>query len=156
MAASKEPSFLCEFCGAKVDKYAIKCNTCGHIFDSIKCPSCGFQGKADAFPNGCPKCGYQSSSLEELRDKIINAQGDNLSERKIAVSGSRKKGGRTNANPPSKATRYLTAALNSMTKKKKPKNRPWFSKGTYILISVGLLLLILAMAGALYFLLLLE
>lgn len=76
--AKKPPDFFCEFCGAKVDKWAIQCGSCNRIFDSIKCPKCDFVGKADDFPNGCPKCGFQSSSLNKLRDNIISAQGKNI------------------------------------------------------------------------------
>ena len=73
--SSKDPKFFCEFCGAKVDKWAIQCDKCNRIFDSIKCPKCSNFGKAEDFPNGCPKCGFQSSSLDKLRDSIISAQG---------------------------------------------------------------------------------
>lgn len=155
MAAVKEPSFLCEFCGAKVDKHAIKCNTCGHLFDSIKCPSCGFQGKADAFPNGCPKCGYQSSSLDELRKKIIDAQEDSNRERKIAIDNDSKNRGGRRGNLKVKGG-LLSFLGTPSPKKRKPKNQPWFSRGTYIIISIVLLFLIGAMGALLYFLLLLE
>lgn len=72
--SKKAPNFFCEFCGAKVDKWAIQCDKCGRVFDSIKCPKCSYVGKADDFPNGCPQCGFHSSSLDQLRDSIKNAQ----------------------------------------------------------------------------------
>lgn len=71
----KIPSFFCEFCGARVDKWAIQCDKCHRVFDSIKCPKCSYVGKAEDFPNGCPDCGFQSSSLNQLRDSIMTAQG---------------------------------------------------------------------------------
>lgn len=38
-------------------KNAKVCPRCGSFFSSIKCPRCGYVGKADDFSAGCPSCG---------------------------------------------------------------------------------------------------
>jgi RNA polymerase subunit RPABC4/transcription elongation factor Spt4 len=40
-----------------VSKDAKVCPRCGSFFSSIKCPRCGYVGKADDFALGCPSCG---------------------------------------------------------------------------------------------------
>ena len=56
-----EPHFYCENCGNSVALKADNCPTCGRRFDAVKCPECGFSGKAALFSDGCPTCGYLSS-----------------------------------------------------------------------------------------------
>lgn len=51
------PRYYCEHCGAEVAKDAKICRRCGHFFTSVKCPRCGYVGKADDFALGCPSCG---------------------------------------------------------------------------------------------------
>jgi uncharacterized membrane protein YvbJ len=58
----KEPRFYCEHCGAEVRRDARVCPRCGHFFSSVKCPKCGYSGKADDFNFGCPTCGYALSA----------------------------------------------------------------------------------------------
>lgn len=54
---TKHPRYYCENCGAEVAKDAKVCPHCGSFFSSIKCPRCGYVGKADDFALGCPSCG---------------------------------------------------------------------------------------------------
>lgn len=138
MSESEGPNFLCEFCGAKVDKWAIKCNSCGHLFDSIKCPSCSYVGKAEDFPNGCPQCGFHSSQLEEMREKIMNLQAqESTGERKIKVGGSGK----------SKALRTFSIPVSN--RKKRDASEPRLPKELYFIIS---LLLFIGIGVLLFFL----
>ena len=37
---------------------ATVCPYCGSSFTAVRCPSCGFEGKAAAFSRGCPACGF--------------------------------------------------------------------------------------------------
>jgi RNA polymerase subunit RPABC4/transcription elongation factor Spt4 len=53
----KRPRYFCERCGAEVGKDAKLCPRCGRFFSSVKCPRCGYVGKADDFALGCPDCG---------------------------------------------------------------------------------------------------
>lgn len=57
----KDPQFYCENCGNPVSLRADSCPTCGRRFEAVKCPECGFSGKAALFSDGCPSCGYLSS-----------------------------------------------------------------------------------------------
>ncbi len=50
--------FYCESCGQEVEPTARRCPSCGKSFTSVKCPQCGFEGRAPDFANGCPACGY--------------------------------------------------------------------------------------------------
>ena len=56
-----DPHFYCENCGDTVSLKADSCPSCGRRFDAVKCPECGFSGKAALFSDGCPTCGYLSS-----------------------------------------------------------------------------------------------
>jgi predicted RNA-binding Zn-ribbon protein involved in translation (DUF1610 family) len=60
-ALMKAPSFYCENCGNPVSLKASSCPSCGREFESVKCPECGFTGRAALFSDGCPSCGYMSS-----------------------------------------------------------------------------------------------
>jgi hypothetical protein len=53
----KRLRFYCEHCGAEVGQNAKVCPICGSFFSSVKCPRCGFAGKAEEFAFGCPSCG---------------------------------------------------------------------------------------------------
>ena len=131
MSNSEGPSFLCEFCGAKVDKWAIKCNSCGHLFDSIKCPSCSYVGKAEDFPNGCPQCGFESSQLEEMREKIMNLQAQEAS------GGQKSKGTGGGKGKKGSGGKFSYSFSGSYPKKKKPDaSEPRLSKRAYLVISV--------------------
>ncbi|HET6487773.1 MAG TPA: zinc ribbon domain-containing protein [Spirochaetia bacterium] len=50
--------FYCESCGSEVGKSDAVCPSCGKSFAAVRCPQCGFSGKASAFARGCPVCGY--------------------------------------------------------------------------------------------------
>jgi hypothetical protein len=58
----KRPHYFCERCGAEVGKDALLCPRCGRFFSSVKCPRCGFVGKADDFNLGCPSCGCEEAA----------------------------------------------------------------------------------------------
>jgi ssDNA-binding Zn-finger/Zn-ribbon topoisomerase 1 len=55
------PHFFCENCGVKVPLRAKQCPRCGRLFQSVRCPSCGFTGEEALFTRGCPVCGYTVS-----------------------------------------------------------------------------------------------
>lgn len=59
--------FYCENCGTEVNEDATICPECGAFFVAIKCPRCGYRGKAHEFGKGCPRCGYlgESSTAQE-------------------------------------------------------------------------------------------
>ncbi|MDR1505990.1 MAG: zinc ribbon domain-containing protein [Treponema sp.] len=50
--------FFCENCGAEVNRGAAHCPSCGRVFESVRCPSCGFTAAEWLFREGCPVCGY--------------------------------------------------------------------------------------------------
>jgi len=50
--------FFCENCGKEVTERAGSCPSCGRLFTAVRCPECGFEGKAAEFSPGCPVCGY--------------------------------------------------------------------------------------------------
>ncbi|MDR2070885.1 MAG: hypothetical protein LBP81_05670 [Treponema sp.] len=52
------PHFFCENCGAEVPLQAKQCPRCRRLFQSVRCPSCGFTGEEALFNQGCPVCGY--------------------------------------------------------------------------------------------------
>ena len=55
----KNPRFFCENCGAEIPLEAKQCPRCGRLFQSVRCPSCGFTGEEALFTlGGCPVCGY--------------------------------------------------------------------------------------------------
>ncbi len=58
----KRPRYYCEACGLEVRKDARVCPRCGRFFSSVKCPHCGYVGKADDFASGCPECGYAEAA----------------------------------------------------------------------------------------------
>ena len=87
----KEPSFYCENCGSPVSLKAASCPTCGRNFESVKCPECGFTGRAVLFSDGCPSCGFMSrlrgsgSGMVEVdleRDTLLSPEPEASSVRK--------------------------------------------------------------------------
>lgn len=50
--------FFCENCGKEVRPGASTCPWCGRGFKAVRCPECGFEGKASEFRFGCPTCGF--------------------------------------------------------------------------------------------------
>jgi uncharacterized membrane protein YvbJ len=50
--------FFCENCGKEVRPGAFTCPWCGRVFTAVRCPECGFEGKASEFTHGCPACGF--------------------------------------------------------------------------------------------------
>jgi len=53
----KKPRFFCDNCSAEVRADAKACQSCGRLFASVRCPSCGHVGGDEAFVRGCPSCG---------------------------------------------------------------------------------------------------
>jgi len=50
--------YFCENCGKEVSPGASTCPWCGRAFTAVRCPECGFEGKAADFRTGCPVCGF--------------------------------------------------------------------------------------------------
>ncbi|MFI5367578.1 MAG: zinc ribbon domain-containing protein [Spirochaetia bacterium] len=50
--------YFCENCGKEVNPRASTCPWCGRVFTAVRCPECGFEGKASDFRAGCPSCGF--------------------------------------------------------------------------------------------------
>lgn len=67
----EEPTFYCETCGQQVGAYEDKCPHCGMPFYGVRCPQCGFNGKARQFVNGCPRCGYKAAASDSF--EVLNA-----------------------------------------------------------------------------------
>jgi DNA-directed RNA polymerase subunit RPC12/RpoP len=59
--------YYCGNCSRAVNAEAAVCPHCGSIFTSVRCPRCGFEGRAAAFRDGCPSCGYLMSREERSR-----------------------------------------------------------------------------------------
>ncbi len=57
--------YYCEYCGVEVRPGAISCPSCGRVFTAVRCPECGFEGKASQFAHGCPSCGYMEKKKAE-------------------------------------------------------------------------------------------
>ncbi|MFP4490441.1 MAG: hypothetical protein ACLFNZ_03120 [Spirochaetaceae bacterium] len=57
-ASHRNPEFFCETCGKKVPADVDACPYCGMPFYAVKCPRCGYTGRALQFVRGCPSCGY--------------------------------------------------------------------------------------------------
>ncbi|GEM_PF-795670 len=70
---SEEPSFYCETCGHKVGAYEDECPNCGMPFYGVRCPRCGFNGKARQFVRGCPQCGYKAAPADSY--ELLNPEG---------------------------------------------------------------------------------
>jgi predicted RNA-binding Zn-ribbon protein involved in translation (DUF1610 family) len=85
-SSSKDIQFFCENCDTEVPRDAKTCPTCGRVFASVLCPSCGFAGAEALFKDGCPACGYS----------IGAGFGDTRGSRK---KGADAKGFRDNKNP---------------------------------------------------------
>ncbi len=71
----EEPTFYCETCGHQVGVYEDECPHCGMPFYGVKCPRCGFNGKARQFVNGCPRCGFKAAPAGSL--EMVNVEGLN-------------------------------------------------------------------------------
>jgi len=41
---------------------ASTCPSCGSVFTAVRCPECGYEGRAPEFRSGCPVCGYRTKS----------------------------------------------------------------------------------------------
>ncbi|GHV32432.1 hypothetical protein AGMMS4952_22790 [Spirochaetia bacterium] len=52
--------FICQNCGAQVNRNSKTCPQCGRPFANVLCPACGFEGEERFFSAGCPSCGYTS------------------------------------------------------------------------------------------------
>ncbi len=50
--------YFCENCGKEVRAGASSCPYCGRVFKAVRCPECGYEGKASQFSAGCPACGF--------------------------------------------------------------------------------------------------
>jgi len=55
--------YFCEACGAEVHAGASTCPSCGSIFTAVRCPECGYEGRAPEFRAGCPVCGYHAKPM---------------------------------------------------------------------------------------------
>jgi uncharacterized membrane protein YvbJ len=58
--------YFCENCGAEVRPGASSCPSCGRVFTAVRCPECGFEGRASEFAKGCPSCGFMEQKKLEL------------------------------------------------------------------------------------------
>ena len=58
MPGSMKARYFCENCGAEVRPGASSCPSCGRVFTAVRCPECGFEGRASEFARGCPSCGF--------------------------------------------------------------------------------------------------
>jgi hypothetical protein len=56
--------YFCEACGAEVRAGASTCPSCGAVFTAVRCPECGYEGRAPEFHAGCPVCGYREKTRE--------------------------------------------------------------------------------------------
>ena len=56
--------YFCESCGAEVRAGASTCPSCGSVFTAVRCPECGYEGRAPEFRSGCPVCGFRAKSEE--------------------------------------------------------------------------------------------
>lgn len=68
-----EPTFYCETCGREVGAQEDECPHCGMPFYGVRCPRCGFNGKARQFVNGCPQCGFKAVRNDSY--ELLNAEG---------------------------------------------------------------------------------
>jgi hypothetical protein len=57
--------YFCENCGAEVRPGASSCPSCGRVFTAVRCPECGFEGRASEFARGCPSCGFMVQKKNE-------------------------------------------------------------------------------------------
>jgi hypothetical protein len=60
MKGQPKARYFCEACGAEVRAGASTCPSCGSLFTAVRCPECGYEGKAPEFRSGCPVCGYRT------------------------------------------------------------------------------------------------
>jgi hypothetical protein len=57
--------YFCEHCGTEVRAGAAVCPSCGSVFTAVRCPECGYEGRAPEFHAGCPVCGYRNRTAED-------------------------------------------------------------------------------------------
>jgi DNA-directed RNA polymerase subunit RPC12/RpoP len=50
--------YFCGNCQREVNARAASCPYCGSSFTAVRCPRCGFEGKAVEFIDGFPSCGF--------------------------------------------------------------------------------------------------
>jgi hypothetical protein len=50
--------YYCENCKAEVRAGSPSCPSCGRVFIAVRCPECGYEGRAAEFKSGCPSCGF--------------------------------------------------------------------------------------------------
>jgi hypothetical protein len=50
--------YFCENCKAEVRAGSSSCPSCGRVFIAVRCPECGYEGRAAEFKSGCPSCGF--------------------------------------------------------------------------------------------------
>ncbi|MDR2193419.1 MAG: zinc ribbon domain-containing protein [Treponema sp.] len=62
----KHIRFFCDKCSFEVPQDAIACPNCKCSFSSVKCPACGFTGRAELFGSGCPVCGYSMDKNQSI------------------------------------------------------------------------------------------
>jgi len=62
--------YFCDFCGEEVPANTPRCPRCGKIFTAVKCPKCGYMGKADDFNSGCPSCSYLIDKEELDKEEL--------------------------------------------------------------------------------------
>jgi uncharacterized membrane protein YvbJ len=63
--------YFCEACGAEVSGGASTCPSCGSLFTAVRCPECGYEGRAPEFRSGCPVCGYRTKTKESLSSESL-------------------------------------------------------------------------------------
>jgi hypothetical protein len=59
MKPQAKARYYCEQCGTEVRAGASVCPSCGSVFTAVRCPECGYEGRAPEFHAGCPVCGFQ-------------------------------------------------------------------------------------------------
>jgi hypothetical protein len=58
--------YFCEQCGTEVRAGASICPSCGSVFTAVRCPECGYEGRAPEFHAGCPVCGFRAQSSGQV------------------------------------------------------------------------------------------
>jgi predicted nucleic acid-binding Zn ribbon protein len=65
--------YFCEQCGTEVRAGAAVCPSCGSVFTAVRCPECGYEGRAPEFHSGCPVCGYRARTKEQAPSESSRA-----------------------------------------------------------------------------------
>jgi uncharacterized membrane protein YvbJ len=64
--------YFCENCGVEVRPGASSCPSCGRVFTAVRCPECGFEGRASEFAMGCPSCGFmEQKKADPLPSRLV-------------------------------------------------------------------------------------